>query len=103
MLESKRFKTVIHDLGNNNEEIIADLNRAIKFIVHYINNTEELREEIRDYDDICQIKISDINFNFWFRLSNGMLYYKKGINRNAKTSSKIKFFITGIRKPLLSK
>ena len=83
MLESKRFSSVVHDLENNNEEFISVLNHVIKFGVNFINNTEELREEILDYDDIYQIILTDINFNFWFRISNGTIRYKRGINRNA--------------------
>ena len=83
MLESKRFTSVIHDLEDDDEELIAILNRLIKFMVNYVNNSEELREEIRDYDDIFQIIVSDINFNFWIRVSNGTIFYKRGINRNA--------------------
>ncbi|MHA2124585.1 MAG: SCP2 sterol-binding domain-containing protein [Promethearchaeota archaeon] len=83
MLESKRFSSVVLDLENNNEEFIEGLNQVIKFAVSYINNTEELSEEILDYDDTYQIIIKDINFNFWFRVSNGKILYKKGINREA--------------------
>ncbi|MBY8986336.1 MAG: SCP2 sterol-binding domain-containing protein [Candidatus Lokiarchaeota archaeon] len=83
MLDSRNFRSVLHELENNDEEFISVLDRVISFAVNIIKNTEELREEIIDYDDIYQILLTDINFNFWIKLSNGSITYKKGINRNA--------------------
>ena len=83
MLDSKSFRSVIHDLENNDEEFITVLDRVISFAVSIVKNTEELRDEIIDYDDIYQILITDINFNFWLKISNGSIMYKKGINRSA--------------------
>ncbi|MFX1279045.1 MAG: SCP2 sterol-binding domain-containing protein [Promethearchaeota archaeon] len=83
MLDSKGFRSVIHDLERNNEEFITALNRFIMIAVNLIKEIEELKEEIVDYDDIYQILISDINFNFWIKISNGTIIYKKGINREA--------------------
>ncbi len=83
MLDSKSFRSVVHDLENNDEEFITALDRIISFAVNLVKNTEELREEIIDYDDIYQILLTDINFNFWLKVSNGSIMYKKGINRSA--------------------
>jgi putative sterol carrier protein len=83
MLDSKNFRSVVHDLENNNEEFITALDRIISFAVNIVKNTEELREEIIDYNDTYQISLTDINFNFWFKVSNGSILYKKGINRSA--------------------
>ncbi len=83
MLDSKSFRSVVHDLETNNEEFITALDRIISFAVNIVKNTEELREEIIDYNDTYQISLTDINFNFWFKVSNGSIVYKKGINRSA--------------------
>ena len=90
MLDSKGFRSEIHDLVNNNEEFITALDRIIRLGVSIIKNTEELREEIIDYDDIYQISITDINYHFWFKVSNGTIMYKKGINRGASFRVKYK-------------
>jgi hypothetical protein len=90
MLDSKGFRSVIHDLESNNEEFIAALNRFIMFAVNLIKDIGELREEIIDYNDIYQILITDINFNFWIKISNGTIIYKKGINREASFRVKYK-------------
>lgn len=83
MLDSKKFNSVIHELENKEEQFIAILNKIIKMGVNLLQNTEELREEIMDYDYNCQILITDINFNFWLKISNGSIIYKRGINPNA--------------------
>ena len=83
MLDSKGFRLVVHDLEKNTEEFITALEKIIRLGVSTIKTTEELREEIIDYDDIYQISITDINYHFWFKVSNGTIMYKKGINRGA--------------------
>ena len=82
MLNSKSFSSVLHDLENHDGEFIAVLDKIIKFAVTKFKSTEELREEIAEYDDIFQIIITDINFNFWLSVSNSSMIYKKGINRS---------------------
>ena len=89
MLDSKNFKSVIYNLENNNEEFVSALDRVIRFGVNIVNNIEELRKEILDYDEIYQIFITDSNFNFWIKVSNGTLLYKKGINR--KSSFRVRY------------
>jgi len=83
MLNSKSYNSVIHYLENYDGEFIAALDKIIKFAVNKFKITEELREEIIEYDDIYQIIITDSNFNFWLKVSNGSLIYKHGINRSA--------------------
>ncbi|MFW9942776.1 MAG: SCP2 sterol-binding domain-containing protein [Candidatus Thorarchaeota archaeon] len=83
MLDSKGFRSVVHNLERNTEEFIIALERIIRLGVSVINNNEELREEIIEYNDIYQISITDINYHFWAKISNGTIMYKKGINRDA--------------------
>ncbi len=79
MIDTKSFRSVLNDLETNNEEFITALDRIISFGVNLVKNTEELKEEIMDYDDIYQILLTDINFNFWLKVSNGSIIYKKGL------------------------
>ncbi len=83
MLDSKHFNSVINKLENQDEEFIIALDNIIKLGVEVVKNTEEIREEIIDYNDIYQIFITDLNFNFWLKVSKGSIIYKKGINRSA--------------------
>jgi hypothetical protein len=89
MLNSKSFNSVLGDLENHNGEFIDVLDKFIKLAVNKFTTTDELREEIVDYEDIYQILITDINFNFWLNVSKGSIIYKKGVNRNA--SFKVKY------------
>ncbi len=83
MLNSKNFNTVIHQLEHQDDEFITLLDKIINFIVFKFKTTEELREEIANYNDIYQIIIKDVNFDFWLEIYDGSIIYNKGINRNA--------------------
>ncbi len=83
MLDSKQFNSVLNNLETYDEEFVEVLDKIIKLGVSVARNTEELREEIMDYDDVYQIYITDLNFNFWLKISKGSIVYKKGINRSA--------------------
>ncbi|MFX1571876.1 MAG: SCP2 sterol-binding domain-containing protein [Promethearchaeota archaeon] len=89
MLDSKSFNSVISNLEDKDQEFIANLDKIINLGIDTVMNTEELLEEITDYDYIYQIFITDINFNFWIKVSRGSITYKKGVNRNA--SFQVKF------------
>ena len=80
MLDSKHFNSVLNNLETYDEEFVEVLDKIIKLGVSVARNTEELREEIMDYDDVYQIYITDLNFNFWLKISKGSIVYKKGIN-----------------------
>ena len=86
MVNSKSFNTVLHELETQDNEFIVVLDRIIKFIVDKFKSIEDLHDEILEYNDTYQIFVSDINFNFWLKVSNGSTIYKKGINRNASFS-----------------
>ncbi len=83
MLELEDIKCVIHHLETDDEEFVAALERILKLSVNMVKNTEELQEEIIDYDELYQVFITDIDFNFWLKVSNGLIIYEKGINRSA--------------------
>ena len=83
MLDSKNFSLVLNNLDSQDEELITVLDQIIKYSVNLFKNSEELREEIIDYNEVYQIFITDLNHNFWFRVSRGSIIYKKGINRSA--------------------
>ena len=90
MLDSKGFRSVIHDLESNNEEFTEGLHQFILVAVNLVKSIGDLREEIVDYDDVYQISITDLNFNFFIKISNGTILYKKGINREASFRVKYK-------------
>ena len=92
MLKLEDITYVIHHLDSDDEddgEFVATFDRIIKLSVNMVKNTEELQEEIIDYDDLYQVFITDIDFNFWLKVSNGSIIYEKGINRNP--SFKVKY------------
>ncbi|MFW9970708.1 MAG: SCP2 sterol-binding domain-containing protein [Candidatus Odinarchaeota archaeon] len=90
MLNSKSFSSALTELQNHDEELIMILDKFIKFVIDKFMNTEDLREEIKEYNDIYQIIITDLNFDFWLKISNNSILYRKGINRSASFTVKYK-------------
>lgn len=91
MLDSKHLNSVLNNLETYDEEFVEVLDKIIKLGVSVARNTEELLEELTDYnyDAVYQINITDLNFNFWLKISKGSIVYKKGINRRA--SHRVKY------------
>ncbi len=82
MLSTKSLNVILDKLINSDQEVIDILDRFIRLGIILIHATEELREEIVDFDELYQFYFSDINFNFWIKVSNGKITYKKGYNEN---------------------
>ena len=84
MINTKAINSILKGLEGNDKEFLRMLDKVIKLGIEVINSTEELKEELLGLDDIYQTYIKDINFNYWFEVSNGILTYSEGINPNAK-------------------
>ena len=83
MTYSKTFNSILDELEAEDTEIITIFTRFLEFSITFIQNTQELREEILDFDNIYQFYVNDINFELWMKISKGTIIYKKGINDNA--------------------
>ncbi len=90
MTYSKTFNSIIDELETEETEIVATFTRFLEFSINFIQSTQELREEILDFDNIYQFYVNDINFELWIKISNGSIIYKKGINNN----SDLRIFLT---------
>ena len=83
MTYSKTLNSILDELEAEDTEIITIFTRFLEFSINFIQNTQELREEILDFDNIYQFYVNDINFELWMKISKGTIIYKKGINDNA--------------------
>ncbi len=90
MTYSKTFNSIIDELETEETEIVATFTRFLEFSINFIQSTQELREEILDFDNIYQFYVNDINFELWIEISNGSIIYKNGININ----SDLRIFLT---------
>ena len=82
MLATNSIDIIIDKLTNSDKNIVGILDKFIKSGINLIQNTEELLEEILDFNQVYQFHITDISFNFWIEVSNGKITYKNGINNN---------------------
>ncbi len=89
MLITYSIDSIINKLTDNDQEVVQVLDKFINFGINLIQTTDELLEEIIDFDAVYQFHITDLSFNFWIGVSKGNITYKKGVNKN--TSIRIFF------------
>lgn len=75
--------SILESLESNGVKFEYVLDKIIKGVVKIMNYTEELKEELMGYDDIYQTYVTDADFNYWLEVSDGRLYYEKGVNPQA--------------------
>ncbi len=75
--------SILENLESNGVKFEYGLDKIIKGVVKIMNDTEELKEELMGYDDIYQTYVTDADFNYWLEVSDGRLYYEKGVNPRA--------------------
>ena len=77
------INSLLDILEKDASQFIRVLDRIIKTGVKIFNSTEELQEELVGFDDIYQTYITDMDFNYWLKVTNGKIEYKRGVNPDA--------------------
>ena len=83
MLTTNSIDLIINKLTDNSQEVVEILDKFINFGIILIQDTEELQEEIHEFEELFQFHITDLNFIFWINVSKGKITYEKGFNANA--------------------
>ena len=83
------ISSILRNLDKESPKFEFVLDKLIKAVVEIMNSTEELKEELIGFDDIYQTYVTDANFYYCLEVSDGKLFYGKGIN--PKALIKIKF------------
>ena len=80
------FKNIYSILKNllkvDNDEFKNLLDKYLQNVANLFANLNEIKQNFSDSDDIYQICITDIEFQFWFRIKEGTLSYSKGLNKD---------------------
>ena len=77
------INSLLDILEKDASQFVRVLDRIIKTGVKIFNSTEELQEELLGFDDIYQTYITDMDFNYWLKVTNGKIEYKMGVNPDA--------------------
>lgn len=77
------INSLLDILEKDASQFVRVLDRIIKMGVKIFNSTEELQEELLGFDDIYQTYITDMDFNYWLKVTNGKIEYKRGVNPDA--------------------
>jgi putative sterol carrier protein len=83
MVSQNPISSILKSLDKDSKKFANVLDKIIKTVVKIMNNTGELKEELIGYDDIYQTYVTDADFNYWLEVSEGSIYYEKGINSKA--------------------
>ena len=83
VLKTNSIDLIINKLTDNSQEVVEILDKFINFGIRLIQDTEELQEEIHEFEELFQFHITDLNFIFWINVSKGKITYEKGFNANA--------------------
>ena len=83
MFSRNAIKIIFDELGKDDKRFLGAIDKIVNAGTNIVNSTEELKEELTGYDDIYQTHIIDLNFDYWFQVTNGTVIYKKGINPDA--------------------
>jgi putative sterol carrier protein len=83
VLSTESIELILNKLVKGDYELVDILDRFIKVAIELIRTTEELREEILDYEEIYQCYVTDMGYDFWIKVSKGNVTYKKGLNEAA--------------------
>ena len=83
MLTTNSIDLIINKLTDNSQEVVEIIDKFINFGIRLIQDTEELQEEIHEFEELFQFHITDLNFIFWINVSKGKITYEKGFNANA--------------------
>ncbi|MFX0018587.1 MAG: SCP2 sterol-binding domain-containing protein [Promethearchaeota archaeon] len=77
------INSLLDILEKDSSQFVRVLDRIIKMGVKIFNSTEELQEELIGFDDIYQTYIIDMDFNYWLKITNGKIEYRRGVNPDA--------------------
>jgi len=83
VLTTNSINLIINKLTDNSQEVVEILDKFINFGIRLIQDTEELQEEIHEFEELFQFHITDLNFIFWINVSKGKITYEKGFSANA--------------------
>jgi hypothetical protein len=86
MLNKSAIDSIFNGVLDDNEKFIAVIDRIINAGVKIINKTEELKEELVGFNGIYQTYIEDADFNYWFKVFEHKLEYKRGEHPDAPFS-----------------
>jgi hypothetical protein len=80
------LNSILDGILEDDEKFLSVIDRIINAGVKIVNNTEELKEELREFEGIYQTYVYDANFSYWFEVSEAKVSYKRGVNSKAPFS-----------------
>ncbi len=81
MLPTQKIKALLDELSNSSKEDSKELiSKYFQRIAALVSVIKEMQDHLKDYKDIYQLTIDDIDLNCWFEIKNGTIRYEEGVN-----------------------
>jgi hypothetical protein len=94
MIDSDLLVIILESLGSTDERFKTNIDRFIKISLEISHNSEDFKEEIKNYDDfLCHVYIKDLDFNIWISHSQGKLSYNTNYYENHTGVKRVIHFI----------
>ncbi|MHA1104341.1 MAG: hypothetical protein ACTSPN_01220 [Promethearchaeota archaeon] len=80
MIDTKVIDLVLNALETSEDKFRSSLDKFIKVGIKITNDSEEIMEELRLYNDlIFHLYITDLDLNIWIKSINGVLSYNNNL------------------------
>ncbi len=80
MIDTKVIDLVLNALETSEDKFRSSLDKFIKVGIKISNDSEEIRDELRLYNDlIFHLYITDLDLNIWIKSINGVLSYNNNL------------------------
>lgn len=83
MISSKQIKKLTKTVSEaSQEESKRLISQYFQNLADVMGSVDEFQEDLKDYDDIYQITIDDIELEGWFHMKHGTISYQEGHTEN---------------------
>jgi hypothetical protein len=103
MITPQQIKVLIKEVSDASKEQSKRLiSNYFQTLADFMGAVEEIQEDFKDYDDIYQIAIEDIELEGWFQIKDGTITYQEGLNEEYnlkfRMSKELLLEIIGLKK-----
>ncbi len=83
MLDSNNYSPKLSKKEQDKEKFEAYFKKVFKLTKRYVFSSEEFQEDIKDYNEIYETFLRDIDFTFRLEVFDGTVIYKEGASKKS--------------------
>ncbi|MHA1490303.1 MAG: SCP2 sterol-binding domain-containing protein [Promethearchaeota archaeon] len=83
MRDSNNHNSRLSKKKHDKEKFKAYVKKAFELTKRYVYSSEEFQEDIKDYNEIYEVCLRDIDFTFRLEIFEGTVIYKEGTSKKS--------------------